>query len=188
MSFGEDCLCVCVWGSNCVTYRLRLVCDFVQDLLLQQQQQQQQVRSATPPLSATAQLSQLTHLTQSMHQERSLQASQQLAAGQQTVGLSTGGGSQLLGVGGSQQALLLGGGGSQQVNGLGPSSNKASGSSPSLAVKVEPQSLMSHSLQQQQMLIPKMEVKSEVDLDQKVNINSTVRDRDVTYSVVFYSE
>lgn len=160
---------------NRVTYRLCLVCHLVQDLLLQQQ-----VRSATPPLSATAQLSQLSHLTQSMHQERSLQASQQLAAGQQTIGLPSqspgGGGSQLLGVGGNQQALLLGGG-SQQVNGLGPSSNmqqgKASGSSPQQAlgaVKVEPQSL-GHSLQQQQqqILIPKMEVKPELDLDQKVS-------------------
>lgn len=157
-----------------MTYRLRLVCHLVQDMLLQQQ-----VRSATPPLSATAQLSQLSHLTQSMHQERSLQASQQLAAAQQTVGLSSqtpGVGSQLLGGAGNQQALLLGGG-AQQVNGLGSGSNiqqgKASGSSPQQAlgaVKVEPQSL-GHSLQQQQqqILMPKMEVKSEMDLDQKVS-------------------
>lgn len=116
----------------------------VQDLLLQQQQ----VRSATPPLSATAQLSQLSQLTQSMHQER--------AAGQ-----SSGGGSQLLGASGNQQQAML------LANGL-QRGNKASGSSPQQAlnaVKVEP---MSHSLHQQQMLIPKMEVKSEVDLDQKV--------------------
>lgn len=155
-----------------MTYRLRLVCHLVQDMLIQG------VRSGTPPLSATAQLSQLSHLTQSMHQERSLQGSQQLAAAQQTVGLSSqtpGVGSQLLGGAGNQQALLLGGV-SQQINGLGSGSSmqqaKASGSSPQQvlgAVKVEPQSLC-HSLQQQQqqILMPKMEVKSEMDLDQKV--------------------
>lgn len=134
------------------------------------------MRSATPPLLATA------HLSQSVHQDRVVQASQQLAAGHQAAaaafsGQTSGSGSQLLGAAGSQQALGVG---SQQTNGLGQGSSlqqvKAGGISPQQAlsaVKAEPQSL-AHSLQQQQqqqqrLLIPKMEVKSEIDLDQKVS-------------------
>lgn len=142
-----------------------------QELLLQQQ-----VRSATPPLSTTAQFSQLSQLSQSMQQERALQASQHLAAAQQTAVLpSETPGAQLLGTGASQQGLGLGSG-STQISGIGlgnSSIQQVSGGGASTqqtlpAVKVEPQSLGQSLLQQQHRLMPKVEIKTESDLQPKV--------------------
>lgn len=144
----------------------------MQELLLQQQ-----ARSATPPLSAAAQLSQLSQLS-SMQQDRSLQSTHQLATGQQPVMLPnqpTANGSQLLGSAGSQQSLGTGGS-SQQISGLGLGSNlqQAKGVLPSpqhtlSSVKVEPQSLGQPLQHQQQLLMPKVEIKTEAELDQKVS-------------------
>lgn len=147
---------------------------YVQDVLLQQQ-----VRSATPPLSATSPLAQLAQQAQGLHAERGPQGSQQLGGGQQSSGFASqtaGSGSHGMGGGGSHQSLVLGGG-AQQANGVGYGSNvqhgKAIGASALqglVSAKEEPQSV-GHPMKVQaaQLLTPKMEMKAETELDQKVS-------------------
>lgn len=141
----------------------------VQELLVHQQQ----ARSGTPPLAATTALSQLSQSMQSMQQERGVQGSQHGGGGQQSGGFPGqvgGSGSQVVSGGGSQQSMVLGGGVGHGSSMQGKAGGVASQQGVS-GVKADAQ-YSGHSLQnqqgQQQLMRPKLEVETEMELDQKV--------------------
>ncbi|XP_073387402.1 uncharacterized protein, partial [Physcomitrium patens] len=133
---------------------------------------QQQARSGTPPLAATTALSQLSQSMQSMQQERGVQGSQHGGGGQQSGGFPGqvgGSGSQVVSGGGSQQSMVLGGGVGHGSSMQGKAGGVASQQGVS-GVKADAQ-YSGHSLQnqqgQQQLMRPKLEVETEMELDQK---------------------